>query len=468
MVLSISVQTSDLVCIATIVNPISHSRRSVVERLNLPGPKASSLIERDSVVVSPSYPRGYPFAMDHGKGTEVWDVDGNRFLDFAAGIAVVSTGHAHPKVVKAIQDQAEKFIHISSDFYHPLWVNLAEKLNEIAPFDEPAVSFLTNSGTESVEAAIKLARYHTRRSQFIGFLGGFHGRTMGAVTFTASKSTYHKGFFPLMNGVIHAPYPDPYRPILERRKGEDYGETVVRYIEEEIIGRIAPGDDVAAVLVEPIQGEGGYIVPPPGFFPALRKLCDRYGILIIADEVQAGMGRTGKWWSIENFGIEPDIVTSAKGIASGMPLGAMIARQSVMDWPKGSHGNTYGGNPLACAASLATIELIKEQYLQNAAEVGQYTLDALEEIKTSHPSIGDVRGIGLMIGVDFVKDRETHAPAHDLRDRVVDLAFERGLLTLGCGRSVIRISPPLSISRAEVDEGLEIFEEAVTLAEKEK
>lgn len=439
-----------------------------MEHLNLPGPNARSLIERDLAVVSPSYPRGYPFAMDHGKGTEVWDVDGNRFLDFAAGIAVVSTGHSNPKVVKAIQEQAEKFIHISSDFYHPLWVNLAEKLNQIAPFKEPAVSFLTNSGTESVEAAIKLARCHTKRSQFIGFLGGFHGRTMGAVTFTASKSSYHKGFFPLMNGVVHAPFPDPYRPILARRKGEDYGETVVRYIEEEIIGRVIPGDDIAAVLVEPIQGEGGYIVPPPGFFPALRKLCDHYGILMIADEVQAGMGRTGKWWSIENFGIEPDIITSAKGIASGMPLGAMIARQSVMDWPKGSHGNTYGGNPIACAAALATIDLIEEQYLQNAANVGQYTLDALEEIKMRHPSIGDVRGIGLMIGVDFVSDPETHAPDHDLRDRVVDLAFERGLLTLGCGKSVIRISPPLSISRAEVDEGLEIFEEAVSLAEKEK
>ncbi len=436
-----------------------------METLKLPGPKTIDLIERDRNVISPSYPRGYPFAMDHGHGTEVWDVDGNRFLDFAAGIAVVSTGHSHPRVVKAIQEQAEKFIHISSDFYHEKWVRLGEKFNEIAPFKEPAVSFMTNSGTESVEAAIKLARYTTGRSQFIGFLGAFHGRTMGAVTLTASKSAYHKGFFPLMNGVVHAPFPDPYRPVLTSRPGEDYGETVVRFIEEQILGRNLPPEEVAGILVEPIQGEGGYIVPPPGFFPALRKLCDRYGILLIADEVQSGIGRTGKWWAIENFGVEPDIVTCAKGVASGMPLGAMIARKSVMTWPRGSHGNTYGGNPISCAAGLATLELIEEEYMQNATEVGEYTLDALSEIAMRHPCIGRVRGIGLMIGIEFVEDQETKEPAHDLRDQIVDFAFERGLLTLGCGKSTIRISPPLSINRSEVDEGLGIFEEAITLAE---
>jgi 4-aminobutyrate aminotransferase len=425
------------------------------------------LIKRDSSVISPSYPRGYPFVMDHGKGSEVWDVDGNRFLDFMAGIAVTSTGHAHPKVVKAIQEQAEQFLHISSDFYHVKWIELAEKLDEIAPFNEAAVSFMTNSGTEAVETAIKLARYHTGRSNFIGFTGAFHGRTMGAVTFTASKPAYHGGFYPLMNGVVHAPFPNPYRPVLERKAGEDYGETVVRYIEDQILGHILPPDEVAGILVETIQGEGGYIVPPPGFYPALRKLCDKYGILLMVDEVQSGMGRTGKWWAIEHFGIEPDIVTAAKGIASGMPLGACIARQSVMDWERGSHGNTYGGNPLACAAALATLELIQDEYLANAAEVGQYTIDALEEIQARHPSIGDVRGIGLMIGVDFVKDRKSKEPAKELADRVVDLAFERGLLTLGCGKSVIRVAPALSISKTEVDEGLTIFEEALTLAEKE-
>ncbi len=433
----------------------------------LPGPKARSLIKRDSAVISPSYPRGIPFVMDYGKGTEVWDVDGNRFLDFAAGIAVVSTGHSNPKVVKAIQDQAEKFIHISSDFYHEKWIALGEKLDEIAPFDDAAVSFMTNSGTEAVETAIKLARYHTGRSNFIGFTGAFHGRTMGAVTLTASKPTYHRGFYPLMNGVVHAPFPNPYRPILDRLPNEDYGETVVRYIEEEILGHILPPDEVAGILVESIQGEGGYIVPPPGFFPALRELCDKHEILLIADEVQSGMGRTGKWWAIEHFDVEPDIVTAAKGIASGMPLGATIARKSVMDWPRGSHGNTYGGNPLACAAALATLDLIENEYMQNASDVGQYALDALEEIMVRHPHIGDVRGIGLMIGVEFVRDRKSKTPDEEFRERVADLAFERGLILLGCGKSVIRIAPPLSVSRVEIDEGLTIFEEAMTLAEKE-
>ncbi len=433
----------------------------------LPGPNAKKIIDRDEAVISPSYPRGYPFVMDHGAGSEVGDVDGNRFVDFAAGIAVVSTGHSHPEVVKAIQQQAEKFIHISSDFYHQTWVKLAEKLDEIAPFDEPACSFMTNSGTESVEAAIKLARYHTRRSQFIGFLGAFHGRTIGAVTFTASKPKYKSHFFPLMNGVVHAPFPNLYRPILERIPGLGQGETVVQFIQKELLERIMPAEDVAGILVEPIQGEGGYIVPPPDFFPALRELCDKYGILLIADEVQSGMGRTGKWWAIENFGVEPDIVLTAKGIASGMPLGAMITRKSVMDWPKGSHGNTFGGNPVSCAAALATIKLIQEQYLQNARDVGQYTLDALAEIAARHPSIGEVRGIGLMIGVEFVKDKLTKEPAVELRDAVVEYAFERGLLTLGCGKSVIRVAPPLSISRQEIDEGLLIFEEAIALAEKE-
>ncbi|MFZ6028432.1 MAG: acetyl ornithine aminotransferase family protein [Chloroflexota bacterium] len=434
--------------------------------LNLPGPKASAVLARDRAVISPSYARAYPFVMDRGRGCDVWDVDGNHFIDFAAGIAVTSTGHSHPQVVKAVQEQAEKFLHISSDFYHEKWVELGEAIGRIAPFKEPAVSFMTNSGTESVETAIKLARYHTGRSNFVGFTGGFHGRTMGAVTFTASKPTHHRGFYPLMNGVIHAPYPNPYRPVLHCEPGGDYGEVTVDYIEHEIFGHIIPAEEVAGILVETIQGEGGYLVPPPGFFPALRRLCDRYGILLIVDEVQCGMGRTGKWWGIEHFGVEPDIVTAAKGIASGLPLGACIARQHVMTWGLGSHGNTYGGNPLACVAALETIALIENEYLQNAAEVGEYTLDALHEIMTRHPSVGDVRGVGLMIGVEFVKDRETKQPDHDLRDRVVDLAFERGLLLLGCGSSTIRISPPLCITRAEVDAGLQIFEEAITLAEQ--
>ena len=435
--------------------------------MNLPGPKARALVERDEAVVSPSYPRDYPFAMDYGKGAWLWDVDGNRFLDFMAGIAVNSTGHSHPEVVKAVQEQAEKFLHISSDFYHVKMIEMAEKLDEIAPMQEKAVTFLTNSGTEAVETAIKLARFHTGRSNFIGFTGGFHGRTRGAVTFTASKSTYHKGFYPLMNGVTHAPFPNPYRPILDCKPGEDYGEAVVRYIEDQIFRQIVPAEEVAGILLEPIQGEGGYIVPPPGFFPALRQLCDKYGILLIADEVQSGMGRTGKWWAIEHFGVEPDILTSAKGIASGVPLGACIARKSIMTWERGAHGNTYGGNPLSCAAGVKTVELIQREYLQNAAEVGQYTIDALQEIAMRHPSIGDVRGIGLMIGVEFVKNKETKEYAPELRDAVVHRGFERGLLLLGCSKSVIRIAPPLCISKAEIDEGLEVFEEAVALAEQE-
>ncbi|HEX2697698.1 MAG TPA: acetyl ornithine aminotransferase family protein [Anaerolineales bacterium] len=437
-----------------------------MEPMKLPGPKAQALIERDQKVVSPSYPRGYPFVMDHGKGVEVWDPDGNRFIDLMSGIAVVSTGHANPKVIKAIQDAAENFIHISSDFYHEGWIRLSEKLDEIAPFTENAKSFICNSGTEAVESAIKLARFHTKRTNFIGFTGAFHGRTMGSVAFTASKPHYHRSFYPLMPGVTHVPFPDPYRPILEREPGEDYGETVVRYIEEEVFAHNVPGDEVAGILVEPIQGEGGYILPSPGFFPALRKLCDKYGILLIADEVQSGMGRTGKWWAIKNFGAEPDIVTSAKGIASGMPLGACIARESVMTWPKGSHGNTYGGNPISCAAALATIDLIENEYLANATEVGEYMLDALKEIQVRHPSMGDVRGVGLMIGVEFVKDKGTKEPADEIRNMVEESAFEHGALMLGCGKSVIRIAPPLCITKKEADEGLTIFEEAVTLAEK--
>jgi 4-aminobutyrate aminotransferase len=434
---------------------------------NLPGPNALKMIERDKAVVSPSYPRGYPFVMDHGRGVEVWDVDGNRFLDFSAGIAVVSTGHSHPNVVKAIQEQAAKFIHISSDFYHSKWVELAEYIDRIAPFKEDAVSFMTNSGTESIEAAIKLARYYTKRTEFIGFLGGFHGRTMGAVSFTASKSAYHRGFYPLLSGVVHAPFPDPYRPVLAARDCEDYGETVVRYIEEEILGRILPSDSVAGILLEPIQGEGGYIIPPAGFLPALRDLCDRHGILLIADEVQSGVGRTGKWWSVQQFGVEPDIFCVAKGIASGMPLGLMVARKQIVTWPKGSHGNTYGGNPISCAAALATLDLIENGFMHNASAVGEFALKKLREMQERHPSIGEVRGLGLMIGIEFVYNRQTKEHAEDLRDRIVELAFEHGLLTLGCGRNVIRVSPPLNITYEEMEEGLNSLELAIGQAEEE-
>ncbi len=439
-----------------------------IRRLNLPGPKARELVARDREVISPSYPRGYPFVMDHGRGAQVYDVDGNRFIDFMAGIAVVTTGYSHPQVVQAITDQAERFIHISSDFYHDNWIRLAEKLAELAPFDEPARLFMTNSGAEAVEAAVKLARYHTGRHRFIGFLGAFHGRTYGSLAFNASKVGYRQGFSETMPGVTHVPYPDPLHPLLMTQPGDrDYGETVINYLENVVFKRLVPPDEVAGILIEPIQGEGGYVLPDDSFLPLLRNLCDRYGILLIADEVQSGMGRSGQWWAIENWGVEPDIVCTAKGIASGMPLGAIIARQSVMTWPKGSHGNTYGGNPLACAAALATIDVLENGALGNTREQGAYVLERLNEMAARHPSIGNVRGKGLMIGVEFSLNRSLQSPAPDLRDQVVDVAFEHGLLLLGCGASTIRVAPPLVIDRAEVDEGLAIFDFAVGQAEKE-
>jgi 4-aminobutyrate aminotransferase len=431
---------------------------------NVPGEKAREYLERDRAVVSSSYPRAYGFMMDHGKGSEVWDVDGNRYIDFASGIAVCSTGHSHPEVVSAIKDQADRFIHISADFYHPIWIEFSERLVKTAPFKEPAKIFLGNSGTEAVEAAIKLARYHTGRQQFIGFYGGFHGRTMGSLSFTSSKTLYRNKFTPGMSGVTHVPYPDPYRPVLVQ-KGKDYGETVVRYIEEMVFPRLVPAEDCAAVLVEPILGEGGYVVPPDGFFPALREMCDKYGILLIVDEVQSGVGRTGKWWAVEHWDVEPDIVCFAKGIASGMPLGGILAKENVMDWPEGVHGNTFGGNPIACRAGMVTLDLIENGFMKNAAVMGEYTLDALTEIMTRHPSIGDVRGKGLMIGVELVKDRGSKEPAPELRDAVIEGAFKRGLIGLGSGKSSIRFAPPLNIDRELIDEGLLIFEAALSQAE---
>jgi 4-aminobutyrate aminotransferase len=399
--------------------------------------------------------------MDHGSGAEVWDVDGNRFIDFMAGIAVCTTGHSHPKVVAAIRDQAERFIHISSDYYHPIWVELSERLASIAPFSEPAKVFLGNSGTEAVEAGIKLARHHTGRPLFIGFQGGFHGRTMGSLSFTSSKYVQRSGFGPPAMSVTHVPYPNEYRQVL-KPTSDDYGETVVNYIQDHILKTVVPPQDCAAILVEPIQGEGGYLVPSPGFFPALRKLCDQHGILLIADEVQSGIGRTGKWWAIEHWEVEPDIVCFAKGIASGVPMGGIVARESVMDWPEGAHSNTYGGNPLACAAALATLNLVEEELMLNAQRMGEYAMDALEEMQSRHPAIGEVRGKGLMIGVEFVDGNGTNQPAHDFRERVVEEAFSRGLLLLGCGESTVRLAPALSIGEGVLDEGLRIMEESIS------
>jgi 4-aminobutyrate aminotransferase len=428
----------------------------------VPGPKARAVIARDAQVIPPSYPRDYPFVMSHGVGSEVWDVDGYRYIDWAAGIAVCSTGHSHPDVVRAIQKQAERFLHISSDYYHESMVLLGEKLSDIAPFDEPAVSFLTNSGTEAVEAALKLARLHTGRPYLVSFYGGFHGRTFGSISMTASKAEQHRGFAPLLGSVIHAPYADPYHPILAfDAKRCDYGDACVDYLESVIFRHDVPADEVAAIILEPIQGEGGYIVPAPHFLPRLRELCIKYGILLISDEVQSGAGRTGLWWAVEHFDVQPDIVCTAKGIASGVPLGAMIAKKSVMTWGHGSHGNTYGGNPLACAAGLETLRLIEGGFMENARVIGEYLMTALRAIANRHTCIGDVRGIGLMIGVEFVIDPGSREPAHDIMEEVVYTAFERGLLLLGCGRSVIRIAPPLNISMPLVNEALLIFEDAI-------
>lgn len=428
---------------------------------SLPGPKSQAWIARDQRNLSPSYTRAYGFVMDHGRGVEVWDVDGNRFLDFCAGIAVCATGHSHPQVVKAIQEQAERFIHMSgTDFYYPPQIELAEKINALVPIREETRIFFTNSGAESIEAAFKLARYHSRRTHMIAFIGAFHGRTMGALSLTGSKYIQRKRFAPLVPGVMHVPYGYCYRcPFhLTYPKCDVH---CVKYIEETVFASLCPPDEVAAIFVEPIQGEGGYVVPVPEYFGRLRELCDRHGILLVVDEVQSGFGRTGKMFAIEHWGIEPDIMALAKGIASGMPLGAMVARQSVMDWVPGSHGSTFCGNPISCAAALATIDLLQNGLIENAARVGEYMFERLLEIQSRHPVIGDVRGKGLMLAVELVKDRESKARAVELRNDLVKACYEHGLLILGCGANSIRFSPALTISRAEVDEGLAIFEETL-------
>lgn len=425
-------------------------------KTELPGPKAKEILARDKKFITKTYGRPYPFVMEKGRGAEVWDVDGNRFLDFVAGIAVANTGHNHPKVVQAIKDAADQFIHISSDYYHEKMVALAEKLNELAPFEEDAMVLFTNSGTESVEGALKMARYVTGRPRFIGFYGGFHGRTMGSLSFTGSKPIQQQGNFPTMPGVVHVPYPNPYRPLFA---GEDQGQAVIDYLENVVFATAVPAHEVAAFLVEPIQGEGGYIVPPASFFPKLRALADKYGILLIVDEVQSGIGRTGKMFAIEHFGIEPDIVTSAKGLGSGMPIGAVIARKSIMEkWPMSAHGNTYGGNPIACASALATLDLVEGEYRENAAKMGEYLMDGLRKLAEKYPVIGDVRGKGLMIGMELVKDRQTKEPAKKFANEMLLRGFQNGILLMYCGVSTLRLMPPLMIDKTIADEALALID----------
>ena len=423
-------------------------------KTELPGPKARAMIARDAEVISPSYPRDYPFVMSHGRGTEVWDVDGNRFLDFAAGIAVCATGHAHPQVVAAVKAAADDFLHISSDYWHENMTALGERLAAVAPMTEPAMSFLCQSGTEAVEGALKLARYVTKRPRFIGFLGGFHGRTMGSLSFTSSKYTQQLGFAPTMPGVTHVPYPNPYRPLFA---GDDQGKAVLDYIRM-LFERSVPASEVAAILVEPLQGEGGYLVPPPGFLAGLRALCDEHGILLIFDEVQSGVGRTGKMFACEHAGVSPDIMTLAKGLGSGLPIGAVVARKSLMSqWRRGAHGNTYGGNPIACAAANATLDLVRGGLVDNAATVGAHFMQRLHEMKRDYPCIGEVRGQGLMIGMELIERDADRTPARDLCDNLVTRAFHNGLLLLSCGVSTVRFMPPLNVSEEEVNEAIALL-----------
>ena len=436
---------------------------------SLPGPKARAAVAADDRLISPSYTRSYPLVAKRGRGIRVEDVDGNEFLDFAAGIAVTSTGHCHPEVVAAIQKQAAELIHISgTDFYNEPLTDLAERLSAIAPMPGPHRFFYGNSGAEAIECALKVARYHTGRQHVISFFGAFHGRTMGALSLTGSKPQQKRRFAPLVPGVTHIPYPYVYRGTKGgAQEQEAFALNCARYIEERLFKTMLPPEEVAAIFVEPIQGEGGYVVAPDNFLRELRAICNRHGILLVADEVQSGAGRTGKWWAIEHSGVEPDIVCMAKGIASGMPLGVCMTRAEIMNWVPGSHASTFGGNPISIAAALATLDVLEREGIANAAKVGAQMLERLQGWKLTHPLVGDVRGRGLMIGIELVKDKATREPAQALRNRVETLAFERGLMILGCGETSIRLCPPLIVSEHEAMVALDILEESLAEVEKE-
>jgi 4-aminobutyrate aminotransferase len=438
-------------------------------RTALPGPKAKAAVEADDRLISPSYTRSYPLVAKRGRGVRIEDVDGNEFLDFAAGIAVTSTGHCHPEVVAAIQKQAAELIHISgTDFYNEPLTELADRLSAVAPMPGPHRFFYGNSGTEAVECALKLARYHTGRQNVIAFLGAFHGRTMGSLSLTASKPQQKRRFGSMLPGVTHIRYPYAYRGCSGGPQEEEaFSMGCARYIEEKLFKTILPPEEVAAIFIEPIQGEGGYVVAPTNFLRELREICNRHGILLVVDEVQSGAGRTGKWWAIEHSGVQPDIVCMAKGIASGMPLGICMSRADIMDWVPGSHASTFGGNPVSIAAALATIEVLEREGVDNAANVGNFIMERLRGWKQTHPLVGDVRGRGLMIGIELVKDKATREPASALRNRVEMLAFEHGLMILGCGETSIRLCPPLVVSKEEATVALDILEDVLTEVEKE-
>jgi 4-aminobutyrate aminotransferase len=432
----------------------------------LPGPKAKKLVERDHQVVSPSYTRDYPLVAKFGRGATIEDVDGNTFLDFAAGIAVVATGHCHPEVVAAIQKQAAELIHMSgTDFYYPSMVELAEKLAAIAPGKEPKRVYFGNSGTEAVEAAIKLAKYHTKRDKLVAFHGAFHGRTMGALSLTASRAVQRKGFGTLLSGVFHMPFPDTYRGTYGIRP-ENASADCLSYLENELFRRRVDPDEVAGIFIEPIQGEGGYLPAPAEFLQGLEKICHKYGIMLVADEVQSGMGRTGKWWAVDYAGVEPDIICTAKGIASGMPLSAIITKASVMDWKPGAHASTFGGNPVCIAASLATLGLIERGYMANAARMGEFIKRQTANWPERHKIVGEVRGRGLMIGIEFVRDQKTKERAPDLRNRIVQMAFHKGLLVLGSGDTTLRLCPPLMIDEAQAEFAVRTLDGIITEIER--
>jgi 4-aminobutyrate aminotransferase len=427
----------------------------------LPGPKAAAIVARDEAILSPSYTRDYPLVVASASGANVTDVDGNVFLDMNAGIAVVAAGHCHPRVVAAIREQAGKLLHMSgTDFYYENMVELAEKLAAAAPGDGRRRVFFGNSGTEAVEAAMKLAKSQTGRDKFIAFLGSFHGRTQGALSLTASKAVQRRGFGPLLPGVTHIPYANCYRCA--------YGKTVescavecVGVLEDRLFPTIVPADEVAAIVVEPVQGEGGYVVPPRKFFDELTAVARRHGILLIADEVQSGMGRTGRVFASEHFGFDPDIMTLAKGIASGLPLSAMVARAELMTWPPGAHASTFGGNPVAIAAALATFSLLETELLENAERIGARMMERLRSWPERFAAVGDVRGLGLMIGIEFVRDRERRTPDAALRNELVQRLFHRGVLVLGAGASSLRLCPPLVIGWEEASYALDVLENEI-------
>jgi 4-aminobutyrate aminotransferase len=432
----------------------------------LPGPKAQAVLEQDHQILSPSYTRDYPLVVRAGRGAVVEDMDGNTFLDFAAGIAVVSTGHCHPVVVAAIQKQAAELIHMSgTDFYYPQLVELAQRLAAVAPMHGPKRVYFGNSGTEAVEAAIKLARYHTRRDKIIAYYGCFHGRTLGALSLTSSKAVQRKGFGPMLPGVHHIHYPNRYR-CPYGHPPEVCCKDAVSVLENELFRRIVDPEEVAAIFIEPIQGEGGYLPAPPEYLLDLQRLCRKYGILLVCDEVQSGMGRTGQWWASNASGLQPDMITVAKGIASGMPLSALITRAEVMNWTPGAHASTFGGNPVCIAAALATMDLLEKQYIGNAKAMGEHILSRMSDWPRKHRIVGDIRGRGLMLGVEIVRDQATKEQAKDLRDQIVELSFRKGLLILGAGYNSFRLCPPLVIDKPQADFAVHTLEEVISEVEK--